>query len=69
MQQQKWWGAVPGQMGWAVVLYDWLYIPLCNLIGAAPSSPTRYGLALMGIALVVNAFQITLDAHPQTRPS
>jgi hypothetical protein len=61
----KWWGQGIGGAGWACIVYEWGYSPLCRFFGYEPWTITWYGGTLVAICVVLNLFQWSLDAHPE----
>lgn len=63
---KTWWGATVGTMGWTLVFYDWLYIPLCvHVFHIEPWGPTANGIAFIVACIVLNTIQFSLDEHPK----
>lgn len=64
----RWWGATPGSMGWAYLVYEWLYVPLCERTGVAPWGLTKLAIVMIGMGIAVNIFQIAIDMKPVLPP-
>jgi hypothetical protein len=59
------WGSSIAAMGWAYLLYDWLYVPFVSWMGVQPWTPTWLGILFVGTGIVLNLFQFAIGAVPK----
>ena len=63
--QKPWWGTSWCTSAWAMLGYDWVYVPILNGIHIKPWSVTGYGLAMLIIGVSLLALQAALGLQPR----
>lgn len=60
--KKQMWGTNSCAQGWGVIGFIWIYEPIVRFLQADPWSLQTYGLALLGLGILINCIQWAIES-------